>query len=239
VSGLGLRSTAFLGTTAVSVPSAPTLSFTDTYADFYEESGGSNEPNIIVNYRVFNLSWTSPTNNGSAITGYILESSTNGGSTWTTNSTYDASTNIADITILQNSPSFLVRIRATNAIGNGAVSNSLTIQYSLSNPGTPGFVPNKVILTGVYQSANTTLTVTWSAPPPTGVPLEYYQVQISYDGVNYGNLLTTSGLGCSTSGYTFGETYWFRVSATNAYGMGQYSDPSTGMVESYGPGYWD
>ena len=100
-------------------------------------------------------------------------------------------------------------------------------------------VPNKVALTGVEQTANTTLNVTWTAPASNAAPIDYYQVQISYDGISYGNLTTTSALNSGTSGYTYDVTYWFRVSAVNAYGSGEYSDPSTGMVQNFGPGYWD
>ena len=71
--------------------------------------------------------WTAPANNGSAITGYDVEYSTDG-ATWSdANVTVTVSTRTATITGLTNGTAYQVRVRATNARGNGGWSPATTL----------------------------------------------------------------------------------------------------------------
>lgn len=110
MTGLGLRSPAFVGilTASVTVPSAPVL--TGSFA--YSEDGAS----------YFDFSWTTPANGGSAITGYTLQYSFDGSnysgySVGLVNSWQDS---------IATGTTAYFRVFATNAIGNGAVSNVYT-----------------------------------------------------------------------------------------------------------------
>ena len=219
-------------------PNAPVITFTDTYVGSEEVSGGSNEPNITIYFRTFDISLTTPSNNGSAITGAILEASYNNGSTWQTNAIFEPyiTTNSTSVYQPGYGETYLVRYRAVNAIGQGAPSNSLKIQYSLSDAGTAGLVPNQTVITGISQTGNNNLLITWNTPTANGAPLEYFRLESSTDGVNYsahvpdGNIsggATALGVSVSTD-----ITYYFRIAATNAYGRGTYSTPVTGYAQS-------
>lgn len=70
------------------------------------------------------LSWSAPGSGGSAITDYVIEQSTDGGSTW---STLSDGTSIATsyvVTGLTNGSSYSFRVSAKNVIGTGTVSSS-------------------------------------------------------------------------------------------------------------------
>jgi hypothetical protein len=111
----------------------------------------------------------------------------------------------------------------------------------LSGSGGNILYPNPVAINTAYQSSNTGWTLGWIAPNSNGAPIDYYQIQISYDASNYSNIATTTGLAYGASGYDNASvTYWFRVLAVNIYGTSDYyANPVAITLESYGPGYWD
>lgn len=110
MTGLSLRSPAFVGilTASATVPSAPVL--TGSFA--YAEDGAS----------YFDFSWTTPANGGSAITDYIWQISYNG-SDYFSNPVGLVNTFQDSIT---TGTTGYFRVLATNAIGNGPVSNVYT-----------------------------------------------------------------------------------------------------------------
>jgi hypothetical protein len=107
--------------TIAGVPSAPVISVTGS-------SGGS-----LDNPAIYSVSWTTPANNGSAITGYVIESYGYSevwqfyGSTTSTSGTF-----YADV-----GGDYGIRVYAVNAAGNGAVSNSVGISWYDANPPPP------------------------------------------------------------------------------------------------------
>lgn len=70
------------------------------------------------------LSWTAPGSGGSAITDYVIEQSTDGGSTWSTLSDGTSTATSYVVTGLTNGSSYSFRVSATNVIGTGTVSSS-------------------------------------------------------------------------------------------------------------------
>ena len=73
-----------------------------------------------------NLSWTAPANNGgSAITGYMIERSTDSGTTWSViqSNTGSTSTTYSD-TGLSSSTTYTYRVSAINGIGSSTPSNT-------------------------------------------------------------------------------------------------------------------
>ncbi len=99
-----------------------------------------------------NLSWTAPANNGgSPITGYKVERSTNGGTTWSTvqPNTGSTATTYSDIG-LAASTAYTYRVSAINAVGTSSPSNTASATTSSS-----GTTPGSIVLNGVQTTSGT------------------------------------------------------------------------------------
>lgn len=88
-----------------------------------------------------NLSWTAPADNGAAVTGYKIERSADGGSTWSTIvlNTGSTSTVYSD-TGLAPSTTYTYRVSAINAVGTGSASSTA----SATTQATTGITLNSV-----------------------------------------------------------------------------------------------
>src|SRR5207245_476639 len=107
--GTGSPSSTTSATTLAAAPSPPTALTATT-----------------VSSSQVNLSWTAPSDNGrSAITGYMIERSTDGGSTW---SKLVANTGITGTTYsdigLAHGATYTYRVSAINSIGTGSPSST-------------------------------------------------------------------------------------------------------------------
>lgn len=174
------------------------------------------------------VSWVAPTNNGGLpITGYDVQYSSNGGSSWTSaSSAFRTSTATAQtVTGLANGTTYLFRVAAINAVGTGPYSaNSAPVAPSADVPGAP---------TGVSATpGNQRATVSWN--PPTnngGSAITGYDVEYSANGGSSWNSAsasfhTSTAISQTVTGLTNGTAYLFRVAAINPKGMGAYSAPS-------------
>lgn len=72
------------------------------------------------------LTWTAPSNGGSAITDYVIQWSPAGAGTWTTFADGTSTTAATTVTGLSASTSYDYRVAAVNAIGTGANSSTAT-----------------------------------------------------------------------------------------------------------------
>lgn len=81
------------------------------------------------------LAWTAPTYTGTPITDYVIQYSSNSGSTWTTFSDGTSTATSATVTGLTNSTAYVFRVAAVNSLGTGSYS-------SASGSVTPGSDPN-------------------------------------------------------------------------------------------------
>ena len=70
------------------------------------------------------VSWTAPGTGGSAITDYVIEQSTDGGTTWTTLADGTSTSTSYTVTGLTNGSSYSFRVSAKNAIGTGTASSA-------------------------------------------------------------------------------------------------------------------
>jgi len=85
------------------------------------------------------FTWTDPVLNVQA---YLLQDSTDGGTTWTTISTLDGSTNAATVNGLLLGTNYLFRVSATNMAGSSAPStNAAAPVITLSTPSGAVLVP--------------------------------------------------------------------------------------------------
>src|SRR5207245_10383233 len=103
-----------------------------------------------------------PNNGGSAITGYKIERSTDGGSTWATliSNTGSVTTTYSD-TGLAHSTTYTYRVSAINSVGTGSTS-------STASATTPTVTASP--LTGLTATAvsSSQINLSWTAPTDNG-----------------------------------------------------------------------
>ena len=120
------------------------------------------KPTLTVGNQQLSVSWTKPANNGSAITGFKVQHSSDG-ATWTTITISGGSTRSTTITGLTNGTSYQVRVLATNAIGDSAESNSATAtpQQNTQQPDSQQAAaaavetPYEIVLRGAVERVST------------------------------------------------------------------------------------
>jgi hypothetical protein len=168
------------------------------------------------------LTWNAPaSNNGAAITDYTIESSANGGTTWTTVNDGVSTATTTTVSGLTNGTQYSFRVAARNAAGSGA-SSPAVLATPLGPPGAPSGVQ---AVTPDWDTTQATLT--WSAPASNGAAITDYVIEYSVNGVTWMGVI--DGVSTATTytvgGLVYGPMYWFRVTAKNAIGYGLPSTP--------------
>ena len=105
------------------------------------------------------LTWSAPASNGAAITDYLVQSSANNGSTWSTFADGTSAATGATVTGLSAGSGYIFRVAAVNGVGSSAYSSS-SLSTSLGTPPNP---PIDVV--GTASSGQVALS--WSTPTPT------------------------------------------------------------------------
>jgi len=207
--GQGAFSAASGSVTPATVPGAPT-----------QVAGSAGDGQVSV-------SWTAPSSNGgNAISGYDVEWSTDGGTTWSAPlaAAQSSTSTVASVTGLTNGTAYVFRVAAINGVGTGAFSGS-------SSGVTPATVPGTPTAAGA-TSSDQSATVSWTAPANGGSAITSYDVRYSTDG---GTSWTSLGVAYAgspavVSGLTNGTSYRFDVAAINGVGASSYSDPTSAVV---------
>ena len=172
---------------------------------------------------MIDLSWTAPGDNGgSAITGYRIEVSPNGASSWT-NRVADTGTTATTYshTGLSAGTTRHYRVSAINSVGTGAASNvddATTDDAATTVPGAP------TSLTAT-ASGTTTIDLSWTAPGDNGgSAISGYRIEVSPNGTSsWTNRVADTGTTATTyshTGLSAGTTRYYRVSAINSVGTG-------------------
>ncbi|MEA2562211.1 MAG: hypothetical protein QOH06_3715 [Acidobacteriota bacterium] len=167
------------------------------------------------------VTWTAPASDGSSpITGYRVVS-TPGGISVT------VSTTTAIVTGLQNGTQYVFTVRASNVLGEGAVS-------APSNPVTPATVPGAPTAVTAEVTGNAAALVSWTPPSSNGGALITAYIVTSSPG---GFTVTADGSAPSATvtGLTVGTAYTFTVAAVNRKGTGPASAASNSIVAEEGP----
>ncbi|HEY5110962.1 MAG TPA: fibronectin type III domain-containing protein, partial [Acidimicrobiales bacterium] len=172
------------------------------------------------------VTWVAPANGGATITGYSLQYSSNGGTSWT-NATSSAGGTSYTVTGLTNGTAYTFEVAATNAAGTGSFS-------SASSSATPATVPNVPTSVAATSNANGQSLVSWIDPvnsPPTNGGSTITTNSVRYSS-NAGATWTTASTSATDTNYlvtglTNGTAYVFEVAATNAAGTGAFSSASS------------
>jgi len=178
-----------------------------------------------------NLGWNSPSDNGgSAITGYKIERSTDGGTTWSSVVTNTGNTNTTySDTGLTHSTTYTYRVSAINSVGTSSPSNTASSTTFNTVPSQP---------TGLKASAQLLqINLSWNAPSDNGgTPITGYMIERS---TNNGSTWSTIVSNTGSTGTTYSDknvlpltTYTYRVSAINNIGVGNPSNMASASTLS-------
>ena len=170
------------------------------------------------------LEWTAPTDPGtSAITGYRIQVSTDGGTTWNDRVTNTGNTNTSyRHTGLSANTTRHYRVYAINNTGESAASN--TASATTGAVTTIPDPPTNLIATAQGQNR---INLSWTAPADDGgSAITGYRIQWRPDASNTWRNLTTTGVTTTyaNTGLDPATTRHYRVYAINA--VGQSANPS-------------
>ena len=176
-----------------------------------------------------NLSWTAPSNGGSAITGYKIERESPVGGGWSTlvADTGSTSTSYSD-TGLTRATQYNYRVSAINAIGTGSASSAANATTNSIVPGIPtGLTANAV--------SSSRIDLSWTAPADNGgSAITGYKIEReSPVGGGWSTLVADTGSTSTSYSDTslYANTqYNYRVSAINAIGTGSASSAANAIT---------
>ena len=178
----------------------------------------------VVSDTQINLSWDAPLQDGGlAITGYLLEYSTDGNGSWTDLTTSGTTTSF-DNTGLTVGSTRHYRVAAINNVGTGEYSTTTDATTAVATPG----APTNLTATAVSE---TQISLSWETPSQDGgEAITDYELEYSTDGNIPWTDLTTSGTMITFSDnteLTRGTTRHYRVAAINSVGTGAYSEQTS------------
>ena len=171
------------------------------------------------------LTWSAPAYTGGIVlTDYVVQYSSNSGSTWTTFADGTSTSTSTTVTGLSNGTSYIFRVAAVNATGTGSYSTS-------SSAVTPAGVP--FAPTSLSSSpGDGSLTISFTAGGNNGTAITNYQYALSTNsGSSYGAWTAFSPVDTSSpvtiSGLTNGTAYYVKLRAINTVGNGTESSAVT------------
>ncbi|WP_432906292.1 fibronectin type III domain-containing protein [Micromonospora matsumotoense] len=172
------------------------------------------------------VTWVTPADNGSPITGYVITPTRNGVTQPT--QSFDASTTTRTLTGLTAGASYTFRVAAVNALGTGPNSPASTAVI-------PYTVPSAPTITTV-SAASESAVLSWTAPANGGSAITGYMVTPYVAGVaQTPQAFPASPTTQTITGLTAGVTYTFRVAAINAAGTGPASAESAPVTVNAAP----
>jgi titin len=178
------------------------------------------------------LTWLAPSSNGgSAVTDYVVQYSSNAGTTWTTFADGTSGTTGAVITGLTNGQPYVFRVAAVNLYGTSEYTAFMT-------PTAPLGVPDR-ITTLTATHGNQLVSLLWTAPAANHqLGILDYTIQQSVDGTNWVSLVDgpSTDTSLTVQSLTNGSSYYYRVAASNTVGLGPYSDAVGPIIPRTIPG---
>ena len=172
-----------------------------------------------------NLTWTAPAvTGGSAIRGYVVESSTDGGTNWTVlvGNTGGAVTSYIHRGLAPGTTRHY-RVAAVNAVGRGPWSLTAVASTAANVPGRPSGLR-------FVDLEPTSITFAWDPPLINGgAEITGYRIEFSRNAGASWQLLVTTAATATT--HTHGNlepatAYHYRIAAINRAGTGSFSTPA-------------
>ena len=169
------------------------------------------------------LDWRAPSSDGGrSITGYRIEESDDGGTTWDilVRDTDDTDTEYTH-TGLSAGTTRYYRVSAINSEGRGPVSNEA---YATTEGGRPG-APTRLTATA---SGTNRINLSWRAPSNVGDGIDGYQIEISDDAGSTWDVHVANTRSTATTyphrNLDAGDTWHYRVAAISSAGVGPTSN---------------
>jgi uncharacterized protein (DUF3820 family) len=165
----------------------------------------------------FKVSWTEPEfNGGEQINNFVVEVSTDNGSTWRSAKATDSTSLSYRVGGAAPGTTYLVRVAATNKIGTGEYATT-----SITTLATVAKAPTNLTVTNLGLRS---LSLGWSLPASNGgSPILDYKIEFSSNAGSTWNELThvaSASRSFNVTGLLRGKTYLFRVAAINEIGVG-------------------
>jgi hypothetical protein len=152
------------------------------------------------------LAWSPAADNGSAVTQYLVESTTDS-KTWGPAATTPGGAS-AVVTGPTDGTVVWFRVTAINGIGEGTPSSSMALTFA-AQPGAPVVSATP---------ADGSVSVSWTAAAPNGSPVSSYSVSVSLDSRVVRGASSATPTSTVLTGLTNGTAYQVTVSATNGIG---------------------
>ncbi|NDG67420.1 MAG: hypothetical protein EBY23_11025, partial [Actinobacteria bacterium] len=188
---------------------------------------------VVVSNAQATVSWVAPSSNGgAAITSYLVTSSPGVHSCTFTVQAGSTAAPSCIVTGLTNGRSYTFTVSATNSAGTSAESAASASAIPVTTPSAPMSV--------VGTSGDSRVNLSWAAPLQNG-GTEITDYEVWYSAFSIGPFVTfpdsvSTSRNAVVTGLTNGFTYYFKVIAVNAVGLGETSAMSTGVVPAAVPG---
>jgi len=168
------------------------------------------------------LSWNPPaSDNGSAVTDYVVQRATSGAGPWSTVDDGAGTTTTAGVTGLTNGTTYLFRVAAVNAAGTGSPSSTAEA--------TPFTVPDAPSISSLAP-ADGALVVDLDVTGDGGSPVARYEYRLDGTGAWISTGAATEPF--TISGLANGTAYGVEVRAVNTAGTSPASTPAAATPRS-------
>ena len=201
-----------------------TQNFTiDVTADPTAIPGAVGTTTVVASGSSLNVSWKPALlDNGNPILGHQVQSSINGGVTWTVAIENTGSPALSASIKVVGGQRYFVRVAAINAAGIGPFDQTAGPAVVMVAPGSV----SNIAITTVGDKGK----ATWDAPDQDGgSPIIDYRIRVSTDLINWTTVISRTGNSNTSATFSLpdSKTYYVQVAAINSINIGPYKNTST------------